>query len=60
MTLRKRLARLERAAAKPASGPFVIVREIVQPSATGPELVALMQRPLDGGGRWTLANWQPF
>jgi len=29
--------------------PFAIVREIVQPSVTGPELVAMMLRPLRGG-----------
>jgi hypothetical protein len=50
VTLRKRLDRLEGATAKPASGPCAIVREIMQPSATGPELVALMLRALDGGG----------
>jgi len=49
LTLRKRLDRLEGAALKPASWPCAIVREIVQPSATGPELVALMLRPLHGG-----------
>ncbi len=49
MTLQKRIDRLEGATAKPASGPCAIVREIMQPSATGPELVALMLRPFDGG-----------
>ncbi len=49
MTLKKRLDRLEGAAAKPASGPRAIVRAIVQPSATGPELAGLMLRPPDGG-----------
>ncbi|TQM94550.1 hypothetical protein [Roseinatronobacter monicus] len=50
MTLQKRIDRLEGATAKPASGPCAIVREIMKPSATGSELVALMLRPLDGGG----------
>jgi hypothetical protein len=50
VTLRKRIDRLEGATAKPLGGPSAIVREIVQPSATGPQLVALMLRPLDGGG----------
>jgi hypothetical protein len=50
VTLQKRIDPLEGATAKPASGPCAIVRAIVQPSATGPELVALMLRPLDGGG----------
>ena len=49
MTLGKRLDRLEGATVKPETGPCVIVRNIVQPSATGPELVAMMLRPLHGG-----------
>lgn len=49
MTLKKRIDRLEGATAKPETEPCAIVREIVQPSATGPELVAMMLRPLNGG-----------
>jgi hypothetical protein len=49
MTLKKRLDRLEGATEKPETEPCAIVREIVQPSATGPELVAMMLRPLNGG-----------
>ena len=50
MTLKKRLDRLEGATAKPQTMPCAIVREVVQPGATGPELVAMMLRPLHGGG----------
>jgi len=49
VTLKKRIDRLEGATAKPETEPCAIVREIVQPSATGPELVAMMLRPLNGG-----------
>jgi len=49
MTLKKRLDRLEGATVKPETGPSAIVRQIVQPSATGPELVGLMLRPLHDG-----------
>jgi len=49
MTLRKRLDRLEGATAKPETEPCAIIRKIVRPSATGPELVAMMLRPLHGG-----------
>ncbi len=46
MTLKKRLDRLEGAPVKPEARVCAIVRKIVQPSATGPELVGLMLRPL--------------
>jgi len=49
VTLKKRLDRLEGATVKAESEPCAIFREIVQPSATGPELVAMMLRPLNGG-----------
>jgi hypothetical protein len=49
VTLKKRLDLLEGATAKPETEPCAIVREIVQPSATRPELVAMMLRPLHGG-----------
>lgn len=49
MTLKKRLDRLEGATVTPASEPRAIVREIVQPSTTGPELVGLILRPLHAG-----------
>jgi len=45
MTLGARLKRLERGGGKPDHGPWAIVREVVQPSAMGPELVALILRP---------------
>jgi hypothetical protein len=48
MTLRKRLDKLDAARGK-ASGPVAVLRAIIQPSATGPELVALMLRPFHGG-----------
>ena len=49
MTLRKRLDRLEGANVKPVHGLCAIVREVVKPRASGPELVAMMMRPLHGG-----------
>ena len=49
MTLKKRLDRLEGATVKPETAPSAIVREIVQPSANGPQLVAMMLRPLHCG-----------
>ena len=49
MTLKKRLDRLEGATAKLAGQPCAVNREIVQPSATGPELLALMLRPPHAG-----------
>lgn len=49
MTLKKRLDRLEGATVKAETGPSAIVRQFVQPSATGPELVAMMLRPLHCG-----------
>ena len=49
MTLQKRLDRMEGAAVKPEAEPCAIIREIVQPSANGPELVGMMLRPLPDG-----------
>jgi len=49
MTLRKRINRLEGATVKPVHGLCAITREIMQPSACGPELVAVMKCPLYGG-----------
>lgn len=49
MNLRQRLDRLEGATVKAQTAPIAIVREIVKPSATGPELVGLMLRPLHCG-----------
>ncbi len=48
MTLRKRLDKLDAARGKPSGWPIAVVRTILQPSATGPELVALMLRPFHG------------
>ena len=56
MTLRKRLDRLEGATPKPETEICAIIREIVQPSATGPELVAIMLRPLHGGDAVQIAR----
>jgi len=49
MTLKKRLDRLEGITVKAETEIRAIVRQIVQPSATGPELVGMMLRPLHGG-----------
>lgn len=49
MGIQRRLERLEAATAKPKKTPVAVVRTIMQPSASGPELVALMLRPLHGG-----------
>lgn len=49
MTLKKRLDRLEGATMKAETEIRAIVRQIAQPSATGPELVAMMLRPLHCG-----------
>lgn len=48
MTLRKRIDRLEGGTMQPDNVPFAIRREIVKPGTSGPELVALMLRPLHG------------
>lgn len=47
MTLRKRLDKLDAALGK-VNGPVAVVRAIMQPSASGPELVALMLRMFHG------------
>lgn len=44
MKLQKRIDRLEEATAKPANEPCAIVRTILQPSASGPLLVAGLAR----------------
>ena len=49
MTLRRRIQRLEGTTAQPGDMPSAFVVEFMQPSASGPELVGLMLRPLHGG-----------
>ena len=49
MTLQRRIRRLEGTAAEPGDMPSAVVLEFMQPSASGPELVGLMLRPLHGG-----------
>ena len=49
MTLQRRIQRLEGTTAQPGDLPSAVVLEFMQPSASGPELVGLMLRPLRGG-----------
>lgn len=49
MTLKRRIRRLEGGTAQPGDMPSAFVLEFMKPSASGPELVGLMLRPLRGG-----------
>lgn len=49
MTLKRRIERLEGTTAQPENWPSAILHQIMQPSASGPELAGLMLRPILGG-----------